>query len=295
MEIRVLKYFLTLCEMGSITSAAHVLNITQPALSRQLISLEEDLGEKLFTRNKHGIILTEAGAYLRKRAFEIVSLSDRTAAEMPHSGRAISGDLHIGAGESPSIAYTVKVFKRLLSFASDIRIHFYNPGSRDIQTSWLENGVIDFALMGVIPLTRNFSNIKLPLQDRWGLLVSKASPLAAKPYITPEDLKEVPLLSGRSENFRSLMSGWLDYDFNQLHLVGSSFLMTSTEQLVKEEIACAIIKEGIMNEGISSDVCFRPFFPEVVSGVYLVWSGNREMTRLHEMFLSEMKMQGDIP
>ena len=44
-----------------------------------------------------------------------------------------------------------------------------------------------------------------------------------------------------------------------------------------------------MNEGITSELCFRPFFPEIKSSVYLVWSSTRELSRLQELFLDEMK------
>lgn len=289
MEIRVLKYFLKLCETESITAAAQALNITQPALSRQLGSLEEEVGEKLFMRGKKGVTLTEAGCYLYKRATEIINLADKALQEFPHDTQRISGDLRIGAGESPSIGFTVKVVKKLLQAHPGIHIHFANAGSRDVQTAWLESGVIDFALLSVVPLTRRFSNIKLPLQDTWGLLMRKDDPLAAKPHITPADIRPLPLLAGRSENFRSLMSGWLGYDFNRLNIIGTSFLTSSTEHLIREQVAYAIVKEGIANEGVSSGICFRPFFPEVKSSVYLVWSSNRELSRLQELFLDEMK------
>ena len=85
------------------------------------------------------------------------------------------------------------------------------------------------------------------------------------------------------------MSGWLGYDFNRLNIIGTSFLSTSTEHLIREKIAYSIVKEGIMNEGITSELCFRPFFPEIKSSVYLVWSSTRELSRLQELFLDEMK------
>ena len=52
MELRVLKYFLMVAREESVTKAANLLHITQPTLSRQLMQLEEELGVKLFIRNK---------------------------------------------------------------------------------------------------------------------------------------------------------------------------------------------------------------------------------------------------
>lgn len=68
MELRVLEYFLALTQEGSISTAADVLHISQPTLSRQLMGLEEELGTTLFDRGRHGITLTEDGMLLRRRA-----------------------------------------------------------------------------------------------------------------------------------------------------------------------------------------------------------------------------------
>ena len=68
MEIRVLRYFLTVVREESITKASEVLHITQPTLSRQLAQMEEDIGVKLFDRGTRKIKLTNEGILLRRRA-----------------------------------------------------------------------------------------------------------------------------------------------------------------------------------------------------------------------------------
>ncbi len=67
MEIRVLKYFLTVAREEGINRAAEVLHITQPTLSRQLSQLEEEVGVKLFHRGARKITLTNEGILLRRR------------------------------------------------------------------------------------------------------------------------------------------------------------------------------------------------------------------------------------
>ena len=67
MEIRVLRYFLTIAREGSITNAANFLHVTQPTLSRQIKDLEDELGQKLFIRGSHNMTLTAEGMILRKR------------------------------------------------------------------------------------------------------------------------------------------------------------------------------------------------------------------------------------
>ena len=76
MELRVLRYFLTVAQAESISAAAEVLHVTQPTLSRQLMELEAELGTKLFARGrkKRRMALTEAGSRLRWQAEEILAL-----------------------------------------------------------------------------------------------------------------------------------------------------------------------------------------------------------------------------
>ena len=78
MELRVLEYFLALTQEGSISAAAKALNVSQPTLSRQLMDLEKELGCVLFERSKQGIILTDEGMLLRRRAGEISQLAHTT-------------------------------------------------------------------------------------------------------------------------------------------------------------------------------------------------------------------------
>ena len=84
MELRVLKYFLAVAREENITKAANLLHITQPTLSRQMMQLEEELGIKLFRRGRHNVLLTEEGMLLRRRAQEIVDLTEKTEKELVH-------------------------------------------------------------------------------------------------------------------------------------------------------------------------------------------------------------------
>ena len=81
MDLRVLRYFLTVSREQSFTRAAEKLNITQPTLSRQLAGLEDELGAKLFDRGGHSITLTNEGLLLKRRALEIVDLEEKMRSE----------------------------------------------------------------------------------------------------------------------------------------------------------------------------------------------------------------------
>ena len=77
MELRVLKYFLTVAAEGNITRAADILHITQPTLSRQLMELENEMGTPLLIRGKRSVTLTEEGFLFKQQAETIVELADK--------------------------------------------------------------------------------------------------------------------------------------------------------------------------------------------------------------------------
>lgn len=92
MELRVLRYFLTVVREQTVSAAAESLHQTQPTLSRQLRDLESELGKKLFVRGSHRIELTEEGMLLRKRAEQILELVSRTESDIASDDETLSGD-----------------------------------------------------------------------------------------------------------------------------------------------------------------------------------------------------------
>src|SRR5699024_3500489 len=102
MEFRTLNYFLTVVQEKSISHAAEVLHISQPALSQQLKQLETELNTKLFDRGHRGIRLTEEGMYLANRGKEILSLVDKTTKNITNE-KQIAGEITIGGGETKSM------------------------------------------------------------------------------------------------------------------------------------------------------------------------------------------------
>ncbi|MFC6331706.1 LysR family transcriptional regulator [Paenibacillus septentrionalis] len=97
MDMRQLKYFLTIAREGQITRAAKLLNMEQPPLSRQLKQMEDELGVKLFDRHGKGLKLTDAGMHLKHRAESLYSQFNETIEEMKELEQGVRGVLSIGA------------------------------------------------------------------------------------------------------------------------------------------------------------------------------------------------------
>ncbi|MEX1029671.1 MAG: LysR family transcriptional regulator [Paenibacillaceae bacterium] len=97
MDIRQLKYFLTIAQEGQVTRAAKLLNMEQPPLSRQLKQMEDELGVKLFERNRMRLKLTDAGKLLRQKAELLLLQFEETLKEVREVEEGIRGMLSIGS------------------------------------------------------------------------------------------------------------------------------------------------------------------------------------------------------
>lgn len=145
MDLRVLRYFLTVAREQSFTKAAEQLNITQPTLSRQLAALEEELGAKLFNRGGHQITLTNEGLLLKRRALEIVDLEDKIVSEFKGNNDSIEGKITIGCGEFLAVESLAKICRSygekypLVQFA----IH---TGTADNVLEMMNKGLVDIGL-----------------------------------------------------------------------------------------------------------------------------------------------------
>ena len=165
MEIRVLRYFVTIAREGNMTRAAERLFVTQPTLSKQLKDLEEELGRKLYERTNYSIRLTDAGMLLRKRAEDILALVDKTEEEFRALNDLDSGSVSIGAAESDSIKYFARTVKRLHERYPGIRPDFVSGDADDI-TAKLDKGLLDFAIIVNDADLSKYNYLDLPGQDR---------------------------------------------------------------------------------------------------------------------------------
>ncbi|MGE4242046.1 LysR family transcriptional regulator [Ramlibacter sp.] len=96
MDYRQIQYFVVLYEEGSVTRAAHRLNIVQPALSMQVARLEEELARQLFVRSNRGMIPTTHATQMYGRFLPILAEFERARAELLETGGALSGHARIG-------------------------------------------------------------------------------------------------------------------------------------------------------------------------------------------------------
>ena len=146
MDIKQLRAFLTVAETGNVTRAAELLNIVQPAVSRQLRLLEEDIGAELFERGRHGMVLTEAGRSLVGHARNVMLELERARAEIIGSASGVTGHVKLGLLPSTCDLLASRLVGAMAENYSGIRLTIAMAYSLTLQT-WLEAGEIDAALL----------------------------------------------------------------------------------------------------------------------------------------------------
>lgn len=146
MDLKHLRAFLTVADTGNVTRAAEVLHLVQPAVSRQLRLLEEDLGAPLFERERHGMVLTEAGRALAGYARRVMMELDRARVEIAGTGTGISGLVTLGLLPSTIDTLSSPLVTGLASTYPGIRIRIA-MGYAGTLLRWLVSGEIDAALL----------------------------------------------------------------------------------------------------------------------------------------------------
>lgn len=290
MEIRTLRSFLAVARESNVTRAARSLHITQPALSRQLSELERELGCELLVRESRGVTLTDAGMLLRKRAEEIVSLTDRAELEIRSPEANIEGDVWVGGGESRAIETVAKVAAQLADEQPGIHLRLHS-GNRDDVVERVDKGLLDFGIVfGEEPPTR-YDSLKLAWEDRWGMLVRADDPLAARDEITLDELRSRRIIaSAQSSKAVSQDDPTITF-FGQenFDVVATYTLLYNASLLVEQGVGIAVCFDGIVATGEGSPFAFVPFADMAPVSSYLVWKRYQPLSRACEAFLRTMR------
>ncbi|MGZ0875396.1 LysR family transcriptional regulator [Priestia megaterium] len=298
MEVRVLRYFLTVAREGNITRAADFLHVTQPTLSRQLKDLEQELGKKLFIRSSHSIILTDEGMLLRNRAEEIVNMMDKLEAEFSSMEETIGGDVYIGGGETEAMKHIARVAKDVQVRYPNIRYHLYSGNEEDI-TERLDKGLLDFGILIQPADISKYNYLNMPAKDVWGVVMKKDSSLAVKESIQAADLVNVPLICSRQamkQTFsKNEFADWFGEDFHKLNIVTTYNLAYNAGIMVEEGVGYAITLDKIVNTSTTSNLCFRPLQPRLESGLNIVWKKHHVLSTAANAFLKELQKEFTSP
>ena len=146
MNSRQLTYFVAIAETGSFTAAAKSLGLSQPPLSKQIQTLEEELGVELFTRGSRTAHLTEAGSYLYGKAKDILSLMDSAARDLADFDHIAAGVLKLGTISSCGHVLTRQILRPFCADHPRVRFELTEGNTYELMEQ-LKNGTIDCAVL----------------------------------------------------------------------------------------------------------------------------------------------------
>lgn len=285
MEIRVLKYFIAVAREENITRASERLNITQPTLSRQLKQLEEELGVKLFDRNKHRISLTNDGLLLRRRAQEIIDLSEKTKNEVSHSNEELSGEIAIGCGELRSIDALAKIIKSFQELHPEVSFNIFSGNSENIK-DLMNQGLLELGLLMEPVQIDKYDFARMNVEEKWGILVKKESPLANLEFATSDDIKNYPLILPARREVNHEIINWLNIDSDEIRVVSKYNLIYNSSRLVRNNVGIAIsLKLDDEYEGLK----FIPLKESPILNSVLVWQSGQIFSKTTTAFIEFTK------
>ena len=273
MELRLLRYFLTVAKEQSFTKAAEQLHITQPTLSRQMAAFEEELGVTLFIRSGKKISLTEEGILLKRRALEILNLEEKTLAELKGKEDVVEGNITIGCGEFAAVETLAEICKTYKEKYPLVQIVLHTA-TADAVYEMMNKGIVDIALFMEPVDTEGLDYIRITDCDHWCVGMRPDDPLAEKEFIKKEDLIGKPLILPERMNVQSELANWFGKDFSKLHIAFTSNLGTNAGVMAANGLGYPISIEGAAKYWREDILVQRRISPEITTSTVIAWRRN---------------------
>jgi len=249
MHIRQLTYFYQVAEFGNISAAAAFLNIAQPAISRQLLQLESELGAILIVRHGRGIALTEAGRCLLEHTKVILRETEELRRDISRLASNSGGEVTIGVPAMVGPIFAPTLLSRLKASHPQIRLHVLQGMSEEIRKALVTRS-IDIGIFFCNKPSAIFVSEELDKEDLY-LIGMPGNRHIGDEHTNFAILADVPLvLPPRGHEMRIL----IDEAAERLNL---------TLNVVFELDALGVIKEIIKRDGLCTILPILAAWPEI--------------------------------
>lgn len=287
MEIDQLRYFLRVAERGNFTRAAEDLLISQPALSRSIQKLEEELGQPVFERKSRSVSLTDAGSLLQARAQQVLSILEDTKAEITDDGQ--SGRIRIGA--IPTIApYFLPDVLRQFSEQYPKATVIVHENTTDNLLKSCTQGEIDLAILA-LPIPAKYLEVEELFEEELYLVLPPEHPLAEKKTIRLGDVEPLPfvLLDEAHCLSDNIVSFCRQRSFQPVAVEKTSQL-TMVQELVSLSHGVSMIPAMAKRVDQSERRVYRSFSGrKPMRTVAVTWNPYRFQSRLLEAFRESLR------
>ncbi len=287
MHIRQLKALRAVIATGTTTQAAEILDVTQPAISSLIATLEREVGFKLFERVKGRLVPTLEADRMAEEAERTIASFHRMEEVTRDLRDLTAGQLRVACMPGLALDFMPRVLARFLEDKPDINTSLQIRSSSRVR-EWISAQYFD---LGIAELPADNPAISVePLQMLCVCVMPEKHPLARKQVITPSDLNEVPFIS-------------LNRDHMTYFRIAKAFEDAGAKLNVRAEVqlfapACAMVAAGggvSIVDPVSAKVyagrgvVARPFQPAIRFDVGLLFPAHRPRSLLMQNFVIELK------
>lgn len=168
MDFKQLKAVVTVAEVGSVTRAAELLYLAQPAVTRQIRALERELGVVLFERTREGMRPTDAGTAMVRRARRALHELERARADVQPTPDVVTGTVTLGLLESTSDLLAGRLAAAIADQHPGIELRLVTGYSGHLQ-QWLDGGELDLTLLYNLGRAPSLNNHPLVRERLWAV------------------------------------------------------------------------------------------------------------------------------
>ena len=258
MELRHLRYFVAVAEALNFTKASARLRVAQPALSRQMTDLEDEIGVDLMKRSPRGVTLTAEGKLFLDEVRELLKRADESVEKVRALARGEYGELHVGYAPSPTVEILPPALAAFQKTVPRVKVILHDLASDEL-IDGLQNGTLEFAII-VQPAGDQAGGIQFEVLRTYPLCVAMAAvhPFARMKSIPLEKLAAEPLVVLRRKEYPE-SDGYLDRLFASIR--------SKPSIAVECDSASSLITEVEVGRGIA---LATPIF-ELVTGKRLLY------------------------
>ena len=275
MEINNLQTFVAVAETGSFSQASEQLFLTQPAISKRIAALEEELGTSLFDRIGRKISLTEAGQALLPRARSILLEVEDSRRAISNLSGHIGGKLSIGTSHHIGLHRLPPVLRQFSKTCPEVKldIHFMDSeeACRAVEHGDLELGIVTLPLTpSALLLTREI------WPDPLSIVVGKSHPLTKQKQVTLETLsKHTAILPATGTYTREVLERAIKHTNSKLKVGLATNYLETIKMMVSVGLGWSVLPDSMLNREIKS-LSVKNIHLHRTLGV--VWHAGRTLT-----------------
>jgi len=279
-----LKCFLEVTRTGNFTTASENLFITQPALSRIIRSLEDEIGAPLFIRTRKKLILTDAGRILKKHALKIENQLQQLDAELDKMFMQRKRQIRIGL---PTITNSIFFSKLIASFHEEypeVIFLLEEDGSKPVEEKVLNN-LLDFGVVVLSEENENLDSI-IFVNEKLKLVVSSSHRLAGKQEVSLQELKKEDfIMFDRDFVLRNLVINSCREAGFQPKIISETSQLEFIQELVAYNIGITLLPESTCIELTDDFKTITVTNPEIEWNLAMIWRKDASLSQIAQEFV----------